>query len=73
MTKVIKKDVESFQHVLWYHKIGVGLLIFFALTLMWYGLWELIKVTPIINNPYAAIAFGFVLLCITGGLYKLWS
>jgi len=73
ITEVIKQDVERFQHILWYHKAVFGFLVFFSLTLMWYGLWELIKVTPVINNPWVAVASGLALLAITGGLYKLWS
>jgi len=73
LIKVIKQDVERFQHNLSYHKAGFGFLVFFSLTLMWYGLWELIKVTPVINNPWVAVASGLALLALTGGVYKLWS
>lgn len=52
------------------HKIIFAFVVFFAINLVWYGMWDIISDLPIISNPIVAIITGSIILIITGYFYE---
>ncbi|MCD6486580.1 MAG: hypothetical protein J7K35_04565 [Syntrophobacterales bacterium] len=53
-----------------HHKIIYGTLVFLGVVLIWYGLWDIVGMIPILKNPYVAVMAGTILLVMTGTFYK---
>jgi len=45
-------------------------LVFLGVVLIWYGVWDIVGVIPILKNPYVAAMVGIVILALTGTFYK---
>lgn len=52
------------------HKITFAFLVFFAINLLWYGMWEIVSTLPILSNPYLALIIGGIILIGTGYFYE---
>lgn len=52
------------------HKIIFAFVVFFAINLVWYGMWDIISELPILSNPIVAIITGSIILIITGYFYE---
>jgi hypothetical protein len=52
------------------HKILFAFLVFFAINLLWYGIWEIVSTIPILSNPYVAIILGGIILIGSGYFYE---
>lgn len=66
----IKNDKKIIKKFKLHHKIFFGAVVFLGVAFLWYGVWELISMTPFLKNPFVAIGIGFVLLLGTGMYYK---
>jgi len=53
-----------------HHKIIYGSLVFLGVVLIWYGVWDIVGVIPILKNPYVATITGIIILALTGAYYK---
>jgi len=53
-----------------HHKVIYALLVFLGLVLVWYGLWSIISVIPILNKPFVALATGIAVLVLTGAFFR---
>ncbi|MEA3487271.1 MAG: hypothetical protein U9R20_06405, partial [Thermodesulfobacteriota bacterium] len=64
-------EVNRFdQDLKLHHKIIYGTLVFLGVVLIWYGLWDIVGMIPILKNPYVAAMAGIILLALTGTFYK---
>ena len=52
------------------HKIIFAFVVFFAINLVWYGMWDIISDLPILSNPIVAIITGSIILIVTGYFYE---
>ncbi|MDT8285167.1 MAG: hypothetical protein RQ767_06535 [Thermovirgaceae bacterium] len=53
-----------------HHKVIYALLVFLGLVLVWYGLWSIISVIPLLNKPFVALATGITVLVLTGAFFR---
>lgn len=53
-----------------HHKVIYALLVFLGLVLVWYGLWSIISIIPVLNKPFVALATGIIVLVLTGAFFK---
>jgi hypothetical protein len=53
-----------------HHKIIYVLLVFFGMVLVWYGVWGIVSVFPVLKNPVAAFFAGIAVLFFTGTFYR---
>ena len=67
---VLFKEKNYVQQLKSHHKIIFAFLVFFAINLLWYGMWGVISRIPFLNNPLAAIFFGAIILIATGYFYE---
>ena len=58
------------QNLKLHHKIIYGTLVFLGVVLIWYGLWDIVGMIPILKNPYVATVAGIIILALTGTFYK---
>ena len=58
------------QNMRLHHKIIYGVLVFLGVVLVWYGVWDIVGVIPILKNPYVAVVVGVAILVLTGTFYK---
>ena len=69
--KAMLADVEKFQeNFRIYHKVIYGVLVFFGVVLVWYGLWTVMPDIPGLKNPFIAMLVGMAILALTGTWYK---
>ena len=52
------------------HKLIFAFVVFFAINLVWYGMWDIISDLPILSNPIVAIITGSIILIVTGYFYE---
>jgi hypothetical protein len=67
---LLLKEKSYVNHLKLHHKIIFACLVFFALNLLWYGMWEIISKLPIIKNPIVALSCGALILIATGFFYE---
>ena len=66
-----EKWLGTFRNNLkFHHKVIYALMIFLGLVLVWYGLWSIISVIPVLNKPFVALAAGITVLALTGAFFK---
>jgi hypothetical protein len=65
-----KKERNYVNQFKMHHKITFAFLVFFALNLLWYGMWQIISTLPILKNPIIAVIVGTIILFITGYFYE---
>lgn len=53
-----------------HHKIMFAFVVFFAINLLWYGMWDIVSEIPILSNPFVALITGAIILIGTGYLYE---
>ncbi len=53
-----------------HHKILYVLLVFFGMVLVWYGVWGIVAVFPVLKNPVVAFFTGVAVLFFTGTFYR---
>jgi len=65
-------DKEQFymDRFKFHHKIIFAFTVFFGINLVWYGIWEIISITPFIKNPIVATIIGSTILIVTGYFYE---
>ena len=62
-----KRYVNSFK---FRHKITFAFIVFFAINLLWYGMWTIVSDIPILSNPVVALVLGAIILISTGYFYE---
>lgn len=68
---VLFKDVLTVRDDLQlHHKIFYVFLVFFGMVLVWYGVWGIIAVFPVLKNPIIALFAGVAVLFFTGTFYR---
>jgi hypothetical protein len=60
----VREDLEA------HHKVIYVLLVFFGMVLVWYGVWGIVAVFPVLKNPVAAFFAGVAVLFFTGTFYR---
>lgn len=65
-----QKESKYMDNFKLHHKITFAFVVFFAINLLWYGMWEIISILPILSNPYWAIIIGAIILIGTGYFYE---
>jgi hypothetical protein len=71
LSEKLTSEVNRFdQNLKLHHKIIYGALVFLGVVLIWYGLWDIVGVIPILKNPYVAAVTGIIILALTGTFYK---
>ena len=68
--KMIDEVNRVDQDLRLHHKIIYGTLVFLGVVLIWYGVWDIVGVIPILKNPYVAAITGIIILALTGTFYK---
>jgi hypothetical protein len=53
-----------------HHKISFAFVVFFAINLLWYGMWDIVSEIPILSNPFVALITGAIILIGTGYFYE---
>lgn len=53
-----------------HHKILFAFIVFFAINLVWYGMWDIVSMLPILSNPVVALIVGGIILIGTGYFYE---
>lgn len=61
---------EAQRSVKLHHQIIYGVGVFVGVVLVWFGLWEFIRTTPVISNPAVSLVAGIVLLVLMGSFCK---
>lgn len=68
---VLFKDILTVRDDLQlHHKILYVFLVFFGMVLVWYGVWGIIAVFPVLKNPIVAFFAGVAVLFFTGTFYR---
>lgn len=67
--KLLKRQQKAIKKFKFHHKALFAATVFLGLVFLWYGVWSIIDVTPILHNPYVALVLGLVLLLGTGMYY----
>ena len=67
---LISKEKKHIEHFKTHHKIIFAFVIFFAINLMWYGMWDIVSQIPILNNPFVALFTGAAILIASGYFYE---
>ena len=71
LSEKMTDEINRFdQNLKLHHKIIYGALVFLGVVLIWYGVWDIVGVIPILKNPYVAAMTGIIILALTGTFYK---
>lgn len=62
-----KRKLDRFKYA---HKVIFTFIIFFAINLLWYGMWTIISELPILKNPVIAVIIGAIILIASGYFYE---
>jgi len=68
--EVIDDVVEVQKNFKLHHKVLYTLSIFIGVVLVWYGLWDIVPMVPVLNNPFVATVCGFTILVVTGTFFR---
>ena len=66
---LLAKEQFYMNRFKFHHKIIFAFTVFFGINLVWYGIWEIISITPFIKNPIVATIIGSIILSGTGYFY----
>lgn len=66
---LLQKRRKTMKKFKLHHKGLFVAIVFVGLVLLWYGVWDIISIIPIIKNPYIASGIGLFLLLVTGVYY----
>ncbi len=67
---LVVKEKSAINLFKFRHKILFAFLVFFAINLVWYGMWEIISELPFLNKPIVALITGAVILIATEFFYE---
>jgi quinol-cytochrome oxidoreductase complex cytochrome b subunit len=63
------KEKSFITHLRMHHKVTFAFFVFFAINLLWYGMWGIIESIPILKNPMVSLVVGAMILIATGYFY----
>ena len=64
------KEQSFIAHLRMHHKISFAFLVFFAINLLWYGMWGIVESIPFLRNPVVSLVLGAIILIATGYFYE---
>jgi amino acid permease len=70
LQSLVKKEQGYVYKFKRHHKMLFAFLVFFAINLLWYGMWGIVSALPLLNNPVIAVIIGTIILIATGYFYE---
>lgn len=67
---LVEKEKNYVTQFKMHHKLIFAFLIFFAVNLIWYGMWEIVSTLPVLKNPIIALIMGAIILIASGYFYE---
>ena len=68
--KLEKKEKDYMNDFKYRHKITFAFIVFFAINLVWYGMWTIVSELPILRDPVISLVLGAIILIATGYFYE---
>jgi hypothetical protein len=68
--KLGKKEKDYMDDFKYRHKITFAFIVFFAINLVWYGMWTIVSDLPILRDPVVSLVLGAIILIATGYFYE---
>lgn len=62
-----KRYMDAFKYR---HKITFAFIVFFAINLVWYGMWTIVSDLPLLKDPVISLILGAIILIGTGYFYE---
>ena len=70
LRKLNKKERDYMDDFKYRHKITFAFIVFFAINLVWYGMWTIVSDLPILRDPVVSLILGAIILIATGYFYE---
>ena len=64
------KEKKMMRQFKLHHRMIFAFIVFVGVVLLWSGVWDLVSMIPIVNDPYVSTGLGLVILIVTGTYYN---